>query len=221
LNREFRQGEFKCGFQFVYTGSIGLGNVVNSLKRPDLINDIVNIQVPPLTRDEAKEFIQRLVLGLKKDGCDLDLDEKVIDYILEIDAWLIPYYIQIIVDELQDYCTDTCVKIDERAIDHVVRKIIQDRYKYQDYFENWKTRLKHALKGSEYNLAVQALNYISAKGSIDYDELYNMGVNHQIDDLKNITNVLEYDGYISPDKEKIYRFNSIILKEWWVINVAT
>ncbi len=65
------------------------------------------------------------------------------------------------------------------------------------------------------------LNHISAKGSIDYDELYNMGVRYRIDDLKSITNVLVYDGYISPDKEKIYRFNSIILKEWWVINVAT
>ncbi|MBU0969565.1 MAG: hypothetical protein KKC20_02905 [Proteobacteria bacterium] len=220
MNRELRQGNFNTGFQFIYTGSIGLGNVVNKLGRTDLINDIVNVSLPPLTRAEARKLIQRLVSGLKTKGCDLDLDEKTIHYILDKDSWRIPYYIQIIVEELQDHCQETCVRIDEGILDEVINKIITDRYKYQDYFENWKTRLKQAFEGDEYRCAVQVLNHISTHGQINYNDLYNLSVAHKIRDLKDITNVLEYDGYISRNKEKIYRFNSIILKEWWYVNVA-
>jgi len=99
----------------LYTGSIGLGNVVNKLGRMDLINDIVNVPLPPLTRAQARELILRLVSGLKTKGCDLDLDEKTIQYILEKDSGLMPYYIQIIVDELQAHCQETGGRIGKRV----------------------------------------------------------------------------------------------------------
>jgi len=221
LNRQLRQGEFSMGFQFIYTGSIGLGNVVNKLGRRDLINDIVNVSVPPLTKPEAAIFIQRLLLGLKKNNCPLPLEDGLIDYILEKDSWLIPYYIQIIISELSDACLENGVKIDKKIIDDVIQKIINDRYKYQDYFDNWKTRLKQAFDADAYRCAMKILNHISTRGVMDWDELNNLFVTFNIEDGKEITDVLEYDGYISRGLEKVYRFNSIILKEWWYINVAT
>ena len=45
LIRELRQELNNINLQFVYSGSIGLGNVVIKLNRLDLINDIVNIEV--------------------------------------------------------------------------------------------------------------------------------------------------------------------------------
>ncbi len=73
----------------------------------------------------------------------------------------------------------------------------------------------------EYNCALEILNFISTNGSMDYDSIYNISVKHGIDDLTVITNILEYDGYIKKNQGKIYMFNSIILKEWWNINVAS
>ena len=67
---------------------------------------------------------------------------------------------------------------------------------------------------------MQRLNHISKCGFIDGDDVNNLFVSFDIEEGKEITNVLEYDGYISRDREKVYRFNSIILKEWWYINVA-
>ncbi len=206
--------------QFVYSGSIGLGNVVSKFNRLDLINDIKNIEVPPLTKKEAKELISRLELGLKEENSDFEIDDTIKEYILKKDIWLIPYYIQIIVDELFDLFIETGTKVTENTINEVIDKIIRDRYKYQDYFENWKTRLKQAFDRKEYHCALEILNYISTNGSMDYNSLYNLSIKHGIDDLKDITNVLEYDGYINKNSEKVYMFNSIILKEWWYINVA-
>jgi hypothetical protein len=177
--------------------------------------------VPPLNEKEATELITRLALGCKEDGGNFEINDKTINYIIKKDSWLIPYYIQIIVDELFDVFLETNKCPTESTIDVVINKIILDRYKYQDYFENWKTRLKQSFEKKEYHCAIEILNYISTKGSMDYNLIYNTAVKHGIDDLKDITNVLEYDGYINKNPGKVYMFNSIILKEWWSINVAS
>jgi hypothetical protein len=220
LNRDLRQGFNHANLQFVYTGSIGLGNVVSRLNRPDLINDIINIEVPPLEKKEAKEFISRLVLGLKEDNDQFEIHDDAKDCILNKESWLIPYYIQIIVEELFDlFGTDKVITTD--SIDRAIDKIIRDKYKYPDYFYNWKTRLHQAFDKEEYSCSLEILNYISTNGAIDYDTLYNISVKHGIPELKAITNILEYDWYINKNAHREYRFNSIILKEWWCINVAS
>lgn len=221
INRELRQGDFKAGIQFVYTGSIGLGNVVNRLGRPDLINDIKNVKVSPLTRQQGHEFIQCLLLGFEALDLPIPINEKAIDYILSRDSWRIPYYIQIIMDELSELHQESDHPIHNETVDQIIHKIITDRYTYQDYFENWKTRLKQALEKDEYYFALKVLNHISVQGFMSIDELHDLAVAHRIDDFKAVVNILEYDGYISRDAGTQYRFNSIILKEWWYINVAT
>ncbi len=221
LIRELRQDFNITNIQFVYTGSIGLGNVVAKLGRRDLINDIVNIEVPPLSKEEGKELISRLVLGRKDDQKDFDISDQLKDYILNKDSWLIPYYIQIIFDELYESFVETNYELNTNSIDEVIDKIIRDRYKYQDYFENWKTRLRQAFEKNEYSCALEILNYISTNGSLDFNTANDLSVKHEIKDLKDVTNVLEYDGYLNKNKEKVYKFNSIILKEWWYLNVAS
>ena len=81
LNRDLRQELNYADLQFIYTGSIGLGNVVSRLNRLDLINDIINIEVPPLEKKEAKELILRLVLGLKDEEEDFEISDDTKDYI--------------------------------------------------------------------------------------------------------------------------------------------
>ncbi|OQY00947.1 MAG: hypothetical protein B6I26_06695 [Desulfobacteraceae bacterium 4572_130] len=221
LNRDLRQDFNYANIQFIYSGSIGLGNVVKKLNRLDLINDIINIEVPPLNNIEAEQLISRLVLGFKKQEKNFEISNKIKQYILRKESWLIPYYIQIIVDELFEEFCNTKKTITKTTIDEIIKKIIHDRYQYQEYFDNWKTRLKQAFDKKEYKCSLEILNYISMNGSMDYDLIHNLSIKHNIDDLKDITNILEYDGYINKNKEKIYMFNSIILKEWWYINVAT
>jgi uncharacterized protein len=220
LIRELRQDLDQVRLQFVYSGSIGLGNVVKKLNRIDLINDIVNIKLPPLSRAEAKDLVGRLVQGLKTDSPAFEINEQIMDYILDKESWHIPYYIQIIVDELFESYKEAQKVPTEQSVDETIHKIISDRYQFQDYFENWKTRLKQALDTHEYNCAIGILNIVSSQGSIDFDAIHDLSVRHDVHDAKSITNVLEYDGYLSKDSRSLYRFNSIILKEWWYLNVA-
>ncbi len=154
------------------------------------------------TKGAVKKFASR-IRGLSIEGIEIDAKEQV------------DYY-----DELFDFFFETEEIITEKIIDKIINKIINDRYEYQDYFENWKTRLRQAFSATEYKCALEILNVISEKGSMGYDVLYDTGTKYKIDDLKDITNVLEYDGYLNKDKNKNYRFNSIILKEWWCLNVA-
>lgn len=124
-------------------------------------------------------------------------------------------------DTLMEEFEEKPKKITEETIDIVINRIITERGRYEDYFGNWRTRLRGALKKNEYICALDILNTTSKNGSIEYNEICNLGIKHKIDDIPDITNVLEHDGYISKNENKIYRFNSIILKEWWSFNVAS
>ncbi len=222
LIRDMRQEFDSVAIRFVYTGSTGLGNVVKRLGRLDLTNDIQRIPVPPLSRKEARELIQRLVLGKQQEQPDFALETEVIDSIVEIGSWLIPYYIQMILEELFQRFLDSGRAITKSALPAAIDRIIRDRYSYQDFFENWKTRLRQAFdKTEEYRCALDILNSIAIKGELDRDSLVDLSVKHGVEETNSVTDILEYDGYIYKDGDSLYKFNSIILKEWWYVNVAT
>ncbi len=218
-NRDMREKFSDNNLQFIYTGSTGLKNVVRKFKKLDLINDIETIKVPPFTDDEARELIQRLVLGFKAEIAEFDIDADTIIYILEKITWKLPYYMQIIVDGLFEYYEDNEVTIDNDTVDCVLSELVKSKSSHSDYFENWKDRLSRAFKGDEYNLAIDVLNFIAKNDSIDYAEFCDAASKHNVSEHRYILDVLEHDGYIS-ENNKIYGFNSILLKNWWFINVA-
>lgn len=219
-NRDMRMSFSDTSLQFVYTGSTGLENIVKKLNKLDLINDLFNIAIPPFDEVESKELIQRLVLGFNEENKDFNIDEETIEYILKRIVWRLPYYMQIIVEELFEYFDDTQNTIDSTSVEYVLTKIVKSNSNHSAYFENWKRRLKSAFKDQDYDFAVHILNYIAKNETIDTALFYDMSVAHEVDDAKYVLDVLEHDGYISEDN-KVYGFNSILLKEWWYINVAT
>ena len=64
LNRTIRQ-ESAGGIQFIYTGSIGLPAIVNRLNAPESINDLNQVDIPPLSIADAKEFTINLLENAK------------------------------------------------------------------------------------------------------------------------------------------------------------
>ncbi|MFK5986747.1 MAG: hypothetical protein QM479_15170 [Pseudomonadota bacterium] len=219
-NRELIELFSDCNLQFVYTGSTGLKNIVKKLDRLDLVNHLKTIKISPFTKDEAKELIQRLILGFKEENCNFDVSDKVVEYILQKISWRIPYYMQIIIDELFDFYEDTEKPIDETTIEFVLSEIVKSKSNHSDYFENWKRRLKTAFQNQDYDFAIEVLNYIAKNNTIEHSVFYDLATKNKVEDTRYILDVLEYDGYISEDQKK-YGFNSILLKEWWYINVAT
>lgn len=219
-NRDIRQKFSDINLQFLYTGSTGLSNVVKKTNKLNLINDLTNIKVPPLSSDESKSLIQRLVLGYKQRNESFDIDNETIEYILSIIRWRIPYYMQIITKELYLYYDEEEKKITNDSVDYILKQIVKSNSNHSDYFENWKSRLKTAFKYDDYAFAIEVLNYIAKNETLEDAVFCDLAVKYKIDDHKYILNVLKHDGYISED-EKVYGFNSILLKQWWYINVAT
>ncbi len=219
--REFRQDDrLSSKVQFIFTGSIGLGNIVKKIGQTNLIMDLVPIPVPPLSPEEAKTLIRDLVQGLKTyQNIDLPLTETCIPYLLEKIDWLIPYYIQIVVDELCDIHEEG-QPIDERAVDEALLRIIRNRYKHDNFFEHWKSRLKIAFDDlAQYNLAREVLNLLAKNQPVDKALFHDLGVKHGAAEPQYVQGMLEYDGYIN-EHEGRFRFNSPILKAWWYKNVA-
>ena len=210
--RLLRQDDrFSSKVQFVFAGSIGLESVVvkadSSTKE---INDLNSIPINPFNLQDAKKF----ALKLASDNAIAVADEQI-DYTLAKLEWLIPFHIQIMMQELKRLRK---IELSNDDVDEAFRQALKQR----NYFEHWEKRL-NSLDASEYKFAKEMLNKISEDSMMASSEIMNLATKHELeeDEAKNIIRSLIYDGYINNDENpKIYRFNSAMLKMWWFQNVA-
>ncbi len=222
--REIREKYKNSQIQFVYTGSTGLKNVVSKLGDIHLINNLPEVKVPPFSRQEATELMQRLILGKQKELEEFELPDEVVNYTLDKIQWLLPYYIQIIVEglfeEFEDDESNPPAPITTQSVDNLFKTLVKSNSTHADYFEHWKIRL-HELNHQDEELAIAALNLAAHQGTISYAEYKKLSAQHGVKDLRHVLNVLQYDGYLSGDEEENnFGFNSVLLKEWWRNNVA-
>ena len=207
-NRALRQNpEINKNIQFIYAGSIGLENIAGAIDGSKHINDINSQILKPLSRSEAEELIKFIL-----DGEQL-INDEAIDYILQKLHEFVPYYIQIIIQEIHE----SRVSGTTQEIDLIFEEIVKKRI----YFEHWLTRLK-SYKSDEYKFAKSILNIASENEFVTSAAIYDKAVEFRVEEeYKTIVNALIYDGYINNDgKPSEYRFNSPLLKMWWCKNVA-
>lgn len=207
VHRSLRQDPSIMGkVTFIYAGSIGLEGVVSS------INALNSVKVTPLGEKEAKAFVSHLC---KESSITISDDE--INYILEKIEWHMPFYIQLIVKEIQRlYRRDPIVST--KVIDEATNSALDNR----QHFEHWENRL-YVLRKKEKSFAIEMLNSISEHTELESKQISNMGNKHNLDEkvLKEVLRSLVYDGYVNNEiNPKIYRFNSPILRIWWYKNVA-
>jgi len=214
-NRELRQDKLmEKNIQFIYSGSIGLENIVRRINATKTINDLVPIKVNPLTSGKAEEMIHKLL-----DDVDFTLSRGQIDYIIEKIEWLIPFYIQLTIQAIKDlYKNNDNGEITDTIIEEAFDEIITQ----QNCFENWHSRLKTLFKAEEYNFAKDLLNKTAAHAYVELNEIRDIAVKDNFtEDYLEVLNYLVYDGYINNTENlKIYRFNSPILRMWWWKYVA-
>ncbi len=214
-NRELRQENLvDKNVRFIYSGSIGLENIVRRINASKTINDLVPIKFNPLTKNEAEEMINLLLKNV-----DFTLDGKQTDFILKKIEWLIPFYIQLVIQAIKDFQKDNNLTEINRD---VIEEAFSDMITQQNHFENWHSRLKTLFKVDEYNFAKELLNRIAAHTSVESNEIRDIAVKQNIaEDYQDVLTSLMYDGYINNNEDpKIYRFNSPILRMWWWKYVA-
>ena len=213
VHREIRQNhKVSQKTVFIYAGSIGLESVVANINSSKHINDLVSIAVPPLDPEDAQRFTMELC---RTNGIEI-ADSDVL-YLLEKIEWYIPFYIQLIAQEIKRLYRRN-PEVDKVVIDKAVEKALAN----QKDFIHWKERLNTFSKGGQ-AYAIELLSFISRNKTVDSTELSNLATKHALTDAEAsaIIHALKYDGYINnSDDARVYRFNSPLLRIWWYRNVA-
>jgi len=207
-NRALRQNPiFQEKIRFVYTGSIGLFTSVKKIRATDKINDLREIKIEALSKEDA---VKLLILLLKED-CDHTPSRETIDYILEKLEWWIPFHIQLMVRELTDLINKN--EISKKTVDKAFEKIIENG---NIYFEHFKDRLQKIFKPSDtLSFALAFLLAVRDNDDINYNKALDMAEKfHVRNELDNIIEILKHDGYII-EVDDTYKFYSPILKRWW------
>ena len=200
-NRSIRQ-RAKRGIQFIYTGSIGLPNIARKLDATATINDLNVVEVPPLTQAEANQFTIKLLKNYK-----VKYERGVISYMLLELKWLMPFFIQLVVQMLIDEYETNGEIITKETIDKVFDKASNHRNNI--YFENYYSRLDKSLIKDEASLAKQILSQIATKNSVPLETF------KPLRNYAAVLEILEFDGYINSNNN-CYSFNSPILQKWWI-----
>jgi ribosomal protein S6 len=212
-HREIRQNhKLSENTFFIYAGSIGLESVVSNINSSKLINDLSNISVLPLGNEDAKAF----TIHLCKTN-NIEIQEETIFYMLEKIEYFIPFYIQLITQEIKRLYRKVDI-IDNSVIDEAIRKVLE----HKKEFAHWEERLSVFNKNNK-SFAREILSLISTDKTSDLNTLINIATRHSLNEkeAKEIIHILKYDGYINnSDDIKLYRFNSPILRIWWYENVA-
>ena len=213
-HRELRQDiKFSQKVTFIYAGSIGLESVVAKMDAIKHINDLNSIKISPLSRSEAREFTKQLFANN-----NINVSHDAIIYLLDKIEWLIPFYIQLMAQEIKKLHRKE-PKVTPQMIDQAIDNSLQHR----QHFETWLSKIKTAFKNNDYLFAKEILNTISENMSMESRNIANIAAKHSLndDDAKEIIHSLIYDGYINNnDNPREYRFNSAILRMWWNKNVA-
>ena len=205
INRTIRQ-RAKQGLQFIYTGSIGLPNIAEKLNSTATINDLNVVEVPPLTLKEAKVFTRLLMKSY-----NIKTNPRVVEYMLKRLHWLMPFFIQLIVQMLIDEYEMTQESISKEVVDLVIEKASNHRNNI--YFESYYSRLDKSLTKEESDLAKIILSEIAIKDKVAINAF------DEVETASSLLDILEFDGYIN-SMNKYYSFNSPILQLWWKKHVS-
>jgi len=214
-NRELRLDPIiNQNIQFIYTGSIGLNHTVAALNASSFINDLNSIEIGQLSKTEAID----LIIALSKEK-KLKFSEDSINYLISKIEWLIPFYIQLILQDIL-FANSENSEITQLEIDKAFDSIIEARN--NNHFEHYFSRLKSQFKGLELDFVLKTLADIAKNITCEKNHLFNLSVQYNVQGrFKNILEILSYDGYINNNvSQNEYRFNSPILRLWWVKNIC-
>ncbi|HWK07306.1 MAG TPA: AAA family ATPase [Puia sp.] len=196
--------------RFIYTGSIGLNHTVAAIDSTAFINDLNTLEIGPLNEAEARLLLDQLLAAR-----NVTITPAASDHLLKKLEWLIPFHIQLLVQELlRKEDPGNC--IDVAPIDQAFEEIIAARN--DNHFAHYFSRLKVQFKGDELNYVLEILKMIAESGTITRVQLLDQSARFNTEDhYRKIVEILVYDGYINNIGDGgTYRFNSPVVRMWWL-----
>lgn len=201
--------------RMIYTGSIGLHNVLGSLKKAgyanDPTNDMQTEEVPPLAQTDAVELGLRLLAGENIRAKD---STAVAEAIAQATDGF-PFFIHHVVDDMagrgEEVTADTVEEIiSANLIDP------QDRWHLRYYRE----RINTYYLPEEHPLALGMLDVLAfADGPLSFDEVFNLLKarvrTEDQEQARDILTLLMRDHYILQGADGTYRFRFSLIQRMW------
>jgi len=209
-NREIRMNpEINERVKFILTGSIGLNHTVVSIDSTAFINDLNSVEMEPLNQGEAEDFLNQLLSpkGLKA-------SDQVLKHALKKIEWLIPFHIQLVVQEIGNLAvngTDVSLELVDQAFENIIQ------VRNSNHFDHYFSRLKKQFKKPELPFVLELLDKLANEGTIKKTIIFDLAVKHELEEKwRHILEILVYDGYINNTGDReVYRFNSPLVRLWW------
>jgi hypothetical protein len=189
---------------------VGLNHTVAAIDSTAFINDLNTLEIEPLGKEEAALFLAGLLATR-----GVVIGDIAREHLLKKLEWLIPFHIQLLVQELlrMDLSNSS---VDCHHVDLAFEEIVSTRN--DNHFVHYYSRLKTQFKGQELKYVSEILRIMADSGCISQVELFDKAVFFEVDgQYRKIIAILVYDGYIHHiSNENVYRFNSPIVRMWWL-----
>jgi hypothetical protein len=205
-----------CTLRMVFTGSVGIHQVIGSLRKHgyanDPTNDMATIEVLPLFPDDGSHLARLLLAGERIEVFD-DI-EKVSAAISEVTGH-IPYYIHYLVARIRNGNDPIAIS----DVDVCLKDLISDPND-PAHFYYYQTRLTTYYGTVEAQIAFHALDVLAfLQRPASFGELLNL-VRHKTELaeeelFRHVLQVLLKDHYVCRNTDGTYSFRYSIVQRWW------
>ena len=201
--------------RMVFTGSIGLHNVITSLKRAGYakapINDMYVEDVPPLSPDDANELARLLLEGEDIPTKDLPATSRAIAS--EVDG--IAHYIHHVVDQMRRRGIEATAQAAREIVDEALTDPL-DRWHMRHYRE----RMDTYYTADELPFALSLLDALAAEDKpLAFADLFNQFRSRQatedVESVRSVLTLLQRDHYVTQQKDGRYAFRFPLIRRWW------
>jgi len=202
--------------RMVFTGSVGIHQVIGSLRKHgyanDPTNDMATIEVPPLDPHDGSHLAHLLLTG---ERIEVLGDAVEVGKAVSKAAGHIPYYIHYLISRI----CNSSGRIACTEVDSCLRQLIADPND-PAHFQYYQTRLTTYYGSTEAELALHALDALALlPRPASFSELLNL-VRHKTGDAKEeifreVLLVLQKDHYLFRDMDGTYSFRYSIVQNWW------
>lgn len=209
--------------RFLVTGSIGLEGLLRRIGLSPTANDFDTIEIPPLTDEEALDFLMKLSTGE-----DIPLNQTAGRRILKLMGANWPILLELFMSELQEMELKRSPTMTELKDLYEVRMVRGSRNKYcQEMFS--RLSKDELFSPTERRIAFDCLKLLTARSTIgggDMDEIHSKIVPDGAvrsmtgNELGFVIDTLRHDGYLIRCEDGQYQFASNILRDYWIHRIA-
>ena len=200
--------------RWLLAGSIGLDTIASRLNIADSINDLSIVSLGAFDRPTSHRFLQELATTY-----NIDLREPVRDHMLDRIGWLIPFYQQLLFNELRQQ-TEYSVEHVDRAMNELLEPHNRVRFIF------WRQRLEDELGRTDADLAAAMLHPASRSPQGVRRAVFSQTLSRWIGDadtredkVRYLLDVLQNDGYLV-ETDGYWQFRSPLLREFWQRRIA-